>query len=168
MVEHVLDTELVTALGPSQFVEQCCQDVQRTLVSFHGAAEPELVGWLCRVLLRRLNHFQRVPDCTAKLVVEGEVPFDPASFVCTWHQNLFPDAPPLDEQAIRPDQIQVLQECLARLPRRHRRVIKLRHQQDRTFASIGAQMECSANAARKLWWRAIRRLQRELDRAQVD
>jgi hypothetical protein len=96
MVEHVLDTELVTALGPSQFVEQCCQDVQRTLVSFHGAAEPELVGWLCRVLLRRLNHFQRVPECTAKLAVEGEVPFDPASFVCTWHQNLFPDAPPLD------------------------------------------------------------------------
>lgn len=51
---------------------------------------------------------------------------------------------------------------LARLPADHPVVIELRYWKGLSFADIGTEMDRSADAVRKLWYRAIERLQAEL------
>jgi RNA polymerase sigma factor (sigma-70 family) len=122
-----------------------------------------LVAWLCRILLHHMGHFHPPHGFPEKHEVLRELPFDPQRFACEWQKSLFPNSFSAAGQAIRPEQIEALEACLALLPKRYRRVITLRHQKDCTFAAIGRQLECSANAARKLWWRAMKRLQDLLD-----
>ena len=59
------------------------------------------------------------------------------------------------------EQNEELWRALDRLPEEYRRVLLLRHQEERSFEEIGAAMNRSANAARKLWARALERLQQE-------
>jgi RNA polymerase sigma-70 factor (ECF subfamily) len=49
------------------------------------------------------------------------------------------------------------------LPDDYRRVIELRYLEEQSFEEIGARMQRSADAARKLWARAVERLQQELE-----
>ena len=55
--------------------------------------------------------------------------------------------------------------ALARLPEDYRRVIALRYEQGQSFADIGQAMGRSSEAVRKLWFRAIERLRKELNAA---
>jgi RNA polymerase sigma-70 factor (ECF subfamily) len=57
-----------------------------------------------------------------------------------------------------------LESSLASLPEESRRVIDLRHTQGQTFAEIGAALGKSAEAARKVWFRALGKLRQELKR----
>jgi RNA polymerase sigma-70 factor (ECF subfamily) len=59
-----------------------------------------------------------------------------------------------------------LEQALARLPDDYQQVLRCRYQEDLTFEQIGERMGRTANAARKLWVRAIQDLQRELKSAQ--
>jgi RNA polymerase sigma-70 factor (ECF subfamily) len=61
------------------------------------------------------------------------------------------------------EQDQALQEALQRLPDAYRKVITWRYQQERSFEEIGKLLQRSPEAARKLWARAIERLQEELE-----
>ena len=58
---------------------------------------------------------------------------------------------------------QAVQLALERLPKDHREVILLRYQEQLTFEEVGRRMDRSADAGRKLWWRALVRLQKELE-----
>jgi RNA polymerase sigma-70 factor (ECF subfamily) len=60
------------------------------------------------------------------------------------------------------EQAQAVREALERLPEEYRQVIRLRLQDDRPFEEIGRVLGRTANAARKLWERAVERLQQEL------
>jgi RNA polymerase sigma-70 factor (ECF subfamily) len=59
------------------------------------------------------------------------------------------------------EQAEALHRVLGRLPAEYRVVLLLRHQDELTFEEVGRRMERSAEAARKLWARAVERLQRE-------
>jgi RNA polymerase sigma-70 factor (ECF subfamily) len=58
---------------------------------------------------------------------------------------------------------QRVEHCLDRLPDDYRQVITLRYREDRPFDEIARLIGRSENAVRKLWFRAIERLQQELD-----
>ena len=73
------------------------------------------------------------------------------------------DTPSPSGQAMAREQAQALQQALARLPDEYRQVIAGRYQELLSFEEIGRHLHRSAEAARKLWWRAIERLQEELD-----
>ena len=66
-------------------------------------------------------------------------------------------------QAMEHEQDQALQAALGRLPDDYRRVITLRYQEQLPFEEIGQLMQRSPDAARKLWARAVERLQEELE-----
>ena len=61
------------------------------------------------------------------------------------------------------EELAALEQAVARLPENYRQVIRLRYDGNRTFADIGAVMGCSAEAARKLWARAVDQLEKELN-----
>jgi len=60
------------------------------------------------------------------------------------------------------EQAEALRRALERLPDDYRQVVTLRYQEGRPFAEIAERMQRSENAVRKLWFRAIERLQQEL------
>jgi RNA polymerase sigma-70 factor (ECF subfamily) len=61
------------------------------------------------------------------------------------------------------EELEALERVLARLPEDYRQVIALRYQDQMPFEEIGRMMGRSADAVRKLWWRALGRLQDELE-----
>jgi RNA polymerase sigma-70 factor (ECF subfamily) len=71
------------------------------------------------------------------------------------------DVPSPSRQASDREQDQVLQEALQRLPDNYRDVLHLRYHEERSFDEIGRMMNLSPNATRKLWLRAVKRLQQE-------
>ena len=64
----------------------------------------------------------------------------------------------------RLDQATLLQRALQRAPSTYRRVLMLRTVEELPFADVGEVLGVSAEAARKLWVRAIAALQREIKR----
>ena len=66
-------------------------------------------------------------------------------------------------EAVKHEHAERLEQAMARLPEDYRRVILLRYQDEQTFEEIGRLMNRSPNAARKLWLRAVERLQEEMD-----
>jgi RNA polymerase sigma-70 factor (ECF subfamily) len=61
------------------------------------------------------------------------------------------------------EQAEAIRRAVAGLPDDYRRVLLLRYQEERSFEEIGACMGLTANAARKLLLRAVRRVRRELE-----
>jgi RNA polymerase sigma-70 factor (ECF subfamily) len=71
--------------------------------------------------------------------------------------------PTPSDEAIEREEDEALQRALSRLPEDYRRVILLRHHEGRSLEEIGQLMQRSAEAVRKLWARAIERLQDEIE-----
>jgi RNA polymerase sigma factor (sigma-70 family) len=61
------------------------------------------------------------------------------------------------------EKAQAVEAALARLPEDYRRIIRWRYEDDLPFEEIAQLLQRSENAVRKLWFRAIERLQQELD-----
>src|SRR5581483_2726200 len=64
--------------------------------------------------------------------------------------------------ACQAEQTEALQRAVEQLPEDYRTVLALRYQEDLSFEEIGQRLDRSANAARKLWLRAVQRLQQDL------
>ncbi|MFM9059990.1 MAG: RNA polymerase sigma factor, partial [Planctomycetaceae bacterium] len=62
----------------------------------------------------------------------------------------------------RREEAAVLNEVLARLPNDYQRVIRMRYWNGLTFHDIAPHLGRSPDAVRKLWYRAVERLQAEL------
>ncbi len=68
-------------------------------------------------------------------------------------------------KAIENEQAETLHRALQRLPEDYRQVIVYRYLEDRSFEEIGRLMQRSAEAARKLWSRAMDELRQEWERS---
>jgi len=134
--------------------------VQETLVrglegfpQFRGSSRPELAGWLRRILRNYVVNYRAAStavkrDLSREQSADDNIP-DP------W--SVSPS-----RQAMSCEQRDHFEAALRRLPTEAQEVIRLRHQDDQTFAAIGASINKSEEAARKIWFRSIERLQREL------
>jgi RNA polymerase sigma-70 factor (ECF subfamily) len=67
-------------------------------------------------------------------------------------------------QAMAQEQAEGVQQALSLLPDEYRQVIVWRHHDHCSFEEIGERLDRTAGAARKLWVRAIERLQKEVKR----
>jgi len=63
------------------------------------------------------------------------------------------------KHAVREEEEAALAQALTRLPEDYRRAVLLRNQQGMSFEAMGRELGRSADAARKLWARAIEQLQ---------
>lgn len=141
--------------------------VQQTLVEAVAACptnqlnESELQRWLRRILANNL-HDGRRKLLAAKRAIGREAVLDKSRL-------LRGAASAASEEpvavAMRNEQDQRLDRAIAQLSPAHRRVIELRHAEDRRFSEIAETLGLSENAAQKLWMRAteeLRRLMKEL------
>jgi RNA polymerase sigma-70 factor (ECF subfamily) len=157
-----LDPELRAKGGASDLVQETFLEAQRDFGGFHGDSVEELRAWLRRLLLNNVANFTRQYRERAKREVGREVPLEAGNSSHERGAGLAADTPSPSGQAVAQEQAEALARAMQRLPPDYRRVLALRHDEQRTFEEIGRQMQRTANAARMLWLRAVERLQKEL------
>jgi len=161
VAQRELDPELQAKGGASDLVQETFLEAQRDFTRFEGTSDAELRAWLRRLLLSQLGHFARRYRDTGKREVAREIPLEVSSSGSGPAAELAGSSATPCAQAMAHEEQQALQDALARLPADYRQVITLRFQEERSFAEIGRLLNRSAEAARKLWVRAMRRLREE-------
>jgi RNA polymerase sigma-70 factor (ECF subfamily) len=163
IADHELDADLRAKGGASDLVQQTFLEAQRDFAQFHGESEQELLAWLRRLLRHNVADFTRRYHGTAKRGAGREVPLEPETPSGSYEAGLAANTPSPSARAAANEQAEVLHRALERLPDDYRQVIVLRHQEQRSFEEIAQLMQRSQQAARKLWSRAVERLQQELE-----
>jgi RNA polymerase sigma-70 factor, ECF subfamily len=151
--------------GASDLVQETFLEAQRDFARFQGKTEVELLAWLRCLLLNNVANFTRCYRETSKRQVSREVPLEPTDSSSVGEIGLTANAGTPSMEAMAREKADAVARALEQLPEDYRRVITLRNQERREFEEIGRLMERSPDAARRLWSRAIERLQQEMERA---
>lgn len=157
-----LDPELRAKVGPSDVVQETFLKAQREFVRFHGSTEQELLAWLKAILLNNLANVVRDYRATDKRQLAREVPLAEVPDEELLSSALAQTETPSGQMTAR-EQADEVDRALAQLPEPYRQVIALRNEERLSFEEIGQRLGRSAEAARKLWARAIEALQQLLE-----
>jgi RNA polymerase sigma-70 factor (ECF subfamily) len=156
-----LDFELSPKLGASDIVQNSMLSAQRCIGDFQGHSREELLAWLRGILLRDLKqarrhfHAEKRDIGRERQIAEDSLRGEGSRFIDSGDS-------PSTAAAHREEEVQ-LYRALESLASDERRVIELRNWQRLPFSEIGNRMNRSADAARKLWSRAIVKLQKQMD-----
>jgi RNA polymerase sigma-70 factor, ECF subfamily len=156
-----LDAELGAKGGASDLVQETLLGAYRDFGRFHGRSREELLAWLCKILQNNLAVFRRRYRGTRKRRLSLEVSIGVTADGDA-HERLPCDTQTPSAHAARQEQSTALMAALERLPENYRRVVVWYQYERLTFDEIGRRLDRSAEAARKLWSRALVRLTEEL------
>lgn len=160
-----LESRLQAKAGASDMVQEAFLEAQRIFDRFDGESPEELLRWLRAILLYKLDHLTRHYAATDKRQVAREVPMDGDS-AATPPTDLLADNLATPSSLVgREEQRQAVLQALERLPPDYRQVIEWRQWEDLPFEEIARRLDRSVDAARMLWWRAVKRLQQDLESA---
>lgn len=163
VAEHELDANLRAKGGASDLVQQTFMEAQQDFARFAGTSESELLAWLRRMLLNNIANFRRQWVQTAKRSANKEVPIHPADSGAQERSWLADGMATPSRQMMVGEQEEALYAALDRLPEDYALVLRLRYIERLPFEEVGERMSRSANAVRKLWARAVEKLQEELE-----
>ncbi len=149
-----LHSDLQAKVAPSDLVQDTFLEAQRDFGQFRGGTQADLRFWLRRILLHNLANCRRQFHATEKRQVSREVALDAVRGDQPGHDPPAATRSP-SSQAAAQEQAVALERALEQLPEHYRQAIVLRHREDRSFAAIGQLLDCTPEAARKLWARAI-------------
>jgi RNA polymerase sigma-70 factor, ECF subfamily len=156
-----LGPDLQCKCGASDLVQQTFLEAKRDFSGFHGATDREWRAWLRRLLLNNLANVVRDFRETAKRAVGREVALTDGEDRQAGVPRPADNLPSPSAAAMAQEQAAAVRQALERLPEAYRQVLRLRHEDDLTFEEIGRRMDRSADAARKLWARAVETFQKE-------
>ncbi len=164
VAQRELDPHLQAKGGVSDLVQETLLDALRDFPRFQGQTEAEVLAWLRRLLLNNLVSFTRRYRDAEKRQIGREVSLEAA------HSSAERGGRVADDRENSPsgaamdrEQAAAIERALERLPEDYRRAIVLRYQEERSFEDIGRELNLTPNAARKLWLRALKRLQQETE-----
>jgi len=161
IAEQELDPALRTKAGASDLVQETFLEAQRDFAHFRGTSEGELRAWLRQMLLCNLANFARRYRGTAKRDLGREVPLEPAGSQAAG-DGPAADTPSPGGQAVAHERAEAVRQALQRLPEDYRQVLLWHYQEQRSFEEIAGLLGRTANAARKLFARALERFQQEM------
>lgn len=162
LARHKLHPSLQAKVGASDIVQDTFLEAQRDFGGFRGQTHAELVTWLRHILAHNVSNLARQYLDTDKRQVGREVPLDVPRPQGSRHWEPPAPGPTPSVMAMGQEQTQQVERALEQLPAHYRTILRQRHQEGRSFAEIGETLGASAEAARKLWCRAIERLQQVL------
>jgi RNA polymerase sigma-70 factor (ECF subfamily) len=153
-----LEPDLQAKAGASDLVQDTFVEAHRDFAAFRGRSEEQLLIWLRQILLHNLANVRRHYRATEKRQVQREVSIDRAP-EGELLGGLVDEGSSPSAQARAREQDAALERALEQLPESYRQVIQWRSLERCSFEVIGQRLSCSAGAARKLWTRAIDKLQ---------
>jgi RNA polymerase sigma-70 factor (ECF subfamily) len=154
-----MESRLQTKVGASDLVQETYIEAQRIFDRFGGKSPSELRAWLRAILLNKLATATRQYRDTAKRQLGREIPIDPDA-----SRPIDPASPMATASSImiRQEKMESLMAALGRLPEDYRQVIVWRQVENLSFEEMASRLDRSVDAVRKLWWRALQQLQKEL------
>jgi RNA polymerase sigma-70 factor (ECF subfamily) len=163
VAEHELDAGLRAKGGASDIVQQTFLEAQQDFGRFVGTSESELLAWLRRMLLNNISNFRRFHVQTHKRSANREVPIHPADSNAQERSWLADGMATPSKEMMAGEQEEALYAALDRLPEDYAQVLRLRYVEGLPFEEVAQKMGRTANAVRKLWARAIEKLQEEME-----
>jgi RNA polymerase sigma-70 factor (ECF subfamily) len=143
-------------------VQETFLEAHRDFGRFQGDTEADLLAWLRRILLHNLANVTRHYRETGKRQVGLEVSLGEVADDDLRRPGR-DDTPSPGSALVAGEQSEELRRALGQLPEDYRQVVYWRSYERLTFEEIGRRLERSAEAARKLWARAIEKLQETLE-----
>jgi RNA polymerase sigma-70 factor (ECF subfamily) len=153
-----LESDLQAKAGASDLVQDTFVEAHSGFAAFRGRSEEELLTWLRQILLHNLANFRRQYRGTEKRQVQREVSLDTAPAEQLLGELEDEGSSP-SAQARARERDAALERALAQLSETHRQVVQWHSLERCSFEVIGQRLNSSAEAARKLWTRAIEKLQ---------
>jgi RNA polymerase sigma-70 factor (ECF subfamily) len=157
IAERELDADLHAKLGPSDLVQESLLEAQRDFGRFHGVTEADLHAWLRQILRNNLANIREHYRNTQKRQIGRELSLDAIGNGLD-DECLATGEPSPSKQAIARERSAELERALSLLPAHYQEALRLRHQENCSFEEIGQRTGRSAEAARKLWGRAVEQL----------
>jgi RNA polymerase sigma-70 factor (ECF subfamily) len=148
--------------GASDLVQETFLEAQRRFPSFHGGSPDALMAWLRQILLHNMEDLARRYRLTEKRELQREVPLRLPASTDGPEKHLLADTPTPSSQAMRHEEESAVRRALDRLPEPSRQVVILRHRENLSFEEISQALGRSEAAVRKMWFRALESLAREL------
>jgi RNA polymerase sigma-70 factor (ECF subfamily) len=163
-LQIVAGRELANALrlhgGASDLVQETFLDAKKQFDNFCGQTAEQFLAWLTAILRSHAVNFTRQSRHTATGRLGEEVALDARSGAATLAFQAQGGETP-SQLAQRREEV-ALEDALGRLPEDYRKVIRLFHREQLSFEEIAARLGGTEAAARKLWLRALERLEQEL------
>lgn len=156
MAGQELDPDLSVKGSASDLVQETFVRAHRRFGGFRGRSEAEWRGWLRSILINSIAEHRRRYCLTESRRIRGEISIDPQDVPIA-----IDDETP-SRSLVRHESEEAVVSALARLPEDYRAVVIARNRDKLTYQQIGERRGISAEAARKLWERAIGRLRHEL------
>jgi len=149
-----VDQNLKTKVGASDAVQESIMHAQTNLKQFAGNSESEFKAWLRTILVNDIQKNRRKFN-TQKRNVKQEINIQEQSAI---GRGLLDERLTPSSEAIRLEQERALTTAMDRLTVEQRQVIQFRNFEQLGFEEIGARMNRSTDAARKMWARSIEAL----------
>lgn len=161
LADRDLPDDVRVRIGPSDLVQETAVDAQRDFARFVGTTPEELFAWLREILRHNVIDAIRHHRDALKREAAREVSLG-AGEVLRAAEAIPQAARSPRGSAIRREEAAGLGLVMARLPADYREVLELRYWQGLSFPEIAARLGRSREAVRKLWYRAVARLNEEL------
>ena len=147
---RAIGPELAPRLASSDIVQETFLAAQQHIGSFRGRTEPEWRAWLKSILLNHLANQRRYHAADKRRAPNNGPARDPRP-----EMNVI--TPP-SRRLMRRERDEALDRALGQLPERYRQVVCWHHHERLRFDEIAARLGISADAAQKVWGRALVRL----------
>jgi RNA polymerase sigma-70 factor (ECF subfamily) len=158
-----LPSDLRGKCDDADLVQETLLDAHRGFAGFNGTDADDLRVWLCGILKHNLTDCIRRFRESSKRSIGRELSLEAAHDAGgPGDGEVDPDPTPCT-QSIARESVAALREALLRLPADEQAVICLRQFESLAFQEIGRRLGRSPEATRKLFSRAIARLQRLLE-----
>ena len=153
---------VATKLAPSDVVQETLLRAAQGFREFRGTTEQELRAWLTKILENYSMDMHQYYRGYAKRDVSREVPFDDQVISGAVTVAGMAEVPTPSSFAHAAENAQLLARAMEKLDEDQRQVIQFRNFDQLSFEEIGERLGRSADAACKLWGRAVQKLAKEL------
>lgn len=162
-----IEVSLHGKVDPSDLVQETLLKAHQRFEQFRGTTEPELAGWLRRILARNVVDVSRRYQAASRQVARerslDQMLSDSADAV---HRSAVAMGSSPSHTAEQHEQGVVLADALAQLNPEHSEVVILRSLQQLEWDEIARRMDRSVEAVRMLWTRALKELRPRIETAQ--
>ncbi len=158
--EQQLDAHLSVKVSPSDIVQETFLRAFEGLAGFNGTTRGELIAWVQGILRHRVQNANRSYRGTDKRDLARE---QPERSTGGWIVDGAPAPTETPSRVLMAhEELQRLEGALRSLPPRQELAIRLRNELHLSFDEVAKALDCTQEAAQKLWARAVKRLATKL------
>lgn len=158
-----LDPQVQGKVGSSDVVQESLMTAHQEFGQFRGETRQQLLAWLRQIVKNDLLHARRTFKGTRKRQIDREQPLQFNSSLD--NPIVDPEMTPATNALAEEESLQ-LKLAMAELPEAYQEVLRLHNWRQQSFVQIGEQMSKSPDSVRKLWTRAIIKLQEVMKKRQ--